>query len=105
MTALFHSAPDLLDEFKAFLPDTTDQPANGSSVGLTSTSTLPTGTKKKDSSSAVRKEDARTGPVKKGIPGVVEEKKKRAAPGMGERAKVSVSPLVYDRVLIRVVVW
>ncbi|KAI5481648.1 paired amphipathic helix protein Sin3a [Pseudohyphozyma bogoriensis] len=74
VTTLFHGAPDLLDEFKAFLPDTTDQSA-APAPGF--------GAQQK------KRGDKVTGTVKKPPPPapVVEEKKKRAAPGMGERAK------------------
>lgn len=74
VTALFHSAPDLLDEFKAFLPDTTDP-----NVVAAQQAQAAGAQKKKEAGKA-------NGSAKK--PAAGEEKKKRAAPGMGERAKV-----------------
>lgn len=73
VTALFHDAPDLLDEFKAFLPDTTD-----------SSAPAPISAPKKKANAAPSNRDSPS--LQKQKP-MVEEKKKRAAPGMGERAK------------------
>ncbi|KAM0754488.1 hypothetical protein T439DRAFT_296832 [Meredithblackwellia eburnea MCA 4105] len=88
VTALFHSAPDLLDEFKAFLPDTNDpnhaaaSTSNAASGGgqRKKTDAKSTGMVAAGSNSGAKKQQQQVQPV-------VEEKKKRAAPGMGERSK------------------
>ncbi|KAK4705607.1 paired amphipathic helix protein Sin3a, partial [Phenoliferia sp. Uapishka_3] len=79
VTELFQSAPDLLDEFKAFLPDTNDPNA----------AALAAQRRKADASGGIGgagKSSANMASTMKKGP-LIEEKKKRAAPGMGERAK------------------
>ncbi|BGP46609.1 hypothetical protein JCM10450v2_002456 [Rhodotorula kratochvilovae] len=78
VTELFKEAPDLLDEFKAFLPDTTGgadaapSPALGKkTIGGAKVGGYPAGP-------AAAKAGAAVGPP---------EKKKRAAPGTSEKAK------------------
>lgn len=97
MTALFHSAPDLLDEFKAFLPDTTDPNVVAAQQGAAAAAAK----QKKDLGGGVGVGGQAKAPLASGstiggaVQGVgqkkVEEKKKRAAPGMGERSKVRCS--------------
>lgn len=77
MTALFHGAPDLLDEFKAFLPDVNDG-AGQAALNRGNPNWKP----KKPAEEKSGRQASGSGKV------IVEEKKKRAAPGMGERAKV-----------------
>ncbi|GJN87300.1 hypothetical protein Rhopal_000248-T1 [Rhodotorula paludigena] len=82
VTALFKDAPDLLDEFKAFLPDTTGQDPNAQAGAAAS-------------AAAAKKPVAGKGPVGampgKGVSAAAvpppQEKKKRAAPGTSEKAK------------------
>lgn len=85
VTELFKDAPDLLDEFKAFLPDTSESGAQASGPSAA----LSAQQKRKDpapTAASKRYDDGRaTGPGKKPV---VEEKKKRAAPVVTERAKV-----------------
>ena len=81
MTALFHSAPDLLDEFKAFLPDTTDPQ-------VVAAQQAQQAAQQQAQQAQAKKPSSASGGQGKSVKGK-EEKKKRAAPGMGERAKVS----------------
>lgn len=99
VTALFHGAPDLLDEFKAFLPDTSDPQAQPAQQLQTQTAPLPSSGQKKKVSGAPGSGRTKLSTVGANgtvgsIPGGGEEKKKRAAPGMGERSKVSIFPLL-----------
>lgn len=80
VTTLFHTAPDLLDEFKQFLPDTSaDQPTAASASGQVSAGTAPVRTGgagvKRPASTPVKKDD---GSAKKPKPtkGKPEEKGK-----------------------------
>ncbi|BGP23232.1 paired amphipathic helix protein Sin3a [Rhodotorula toruloides] len=77
VTILFHKAPDLLEEFKAFLPDTSapENAAGASPAG-------PAGTKKDVGAKAGATMGGKG--VAAPVPG---EKKKRAAPGTSEKAK------------------
>ena len=85
VTTLFHSAPDLLDEFKAFLPDTSAEgQAAAAQAGYPPAPTPPAGQPPSVGGSAKKQPVA----VKALLGGKkVDDKKKRAAPGMGERAK------------------
>ncbi|GAA6009510.1 hypothetical protein JCM11491_003584 [Sporobolomyces phaffii] len=77
VTALFRDAPDLLDEFKAFLPDTSGETAQQQPPpSAASPAKQKTGMTKTLSQTAARK------PLDQGI-----EKKKRAAPGAGDKTK------------------
>ncbi|GAA5858256.1 hypothetical protein JCM1840_001116 [Sporobolomyces johnsonii] len=85
VTALFRDAPDLLDEFKAFLPDTTGEtgPPQPAPPAVPSPAL-----KKKDSGTAKAVSGAGMGTGRGKQPEQqVGEKKKRAAPGMGEKSK------------------
>ncbi|SCZ98892.1 BZ3500_MvSof-1268-A1-R1_Chr3-1g05689 [Microbotryum saponariae] len=96
VTALFHTAPDLLDEFKAFLPDTSEAGNAAVAPGGPAPPPVaqPTSKKSKDGSqqrsadAGSSREDGRSGlGSKKGA--FAEEKKKRAAAGgSGEKTKV-----------------
>ncbi|KAK4053505.1 hypothetical protein OIV83_001673 [Microbotryomycetes sp. JL201] len=84
VTELFRDAPDLLDEFKAFLPDTSE---SGQQQQLQQQQQSTAQQKRKDPAPAKRYETTAT--QKKPA---AEEKKKRAAPGMaGERVKTKKS--------------
>ncbi|GAA6061549.1 hypothetical protein JCM10212_001081, partial [Sporobolomyces blumeae] len=88
VTALFRDAPDLLDEFKAFLPDTSGE----ASQPQPQTAPSPVAKQKgilgpKPTASTSRK------PSEPGVP----EKKKRAAPGMGEKSKAKRAKVAHQQ--------
>ncbi|GAA5916036.1 uncharacterized protein JCM6883_001977 [Sporobolomyces salmoneus] len=86
VTALFRDAPDLLDEFKAFLPDTSGETAQPPAP---STSASPT--KQKTGMNKTLSQTARK-PMDQGV-----EKKKRAAPGMGEKSKAKRTKVAHSQ--------
>lgn len=86
VTALFRDAPDLLDEFKAFLPDTSGETAQAPAP---STSASPQ--KPKAGANKVMTQTAR-----KNLD-VGAEKKKRAAPGMGEKSKAKRTKVAHSQ--------
>lgn len=88
VTALFRDAPDLLDEFKAFLPDTSGETAQQPPPAVASPTKQKTQMSKTLSQTAARK------PLEQG--GVV-EKKKRAAPGMGEKTKAKRTKVAHSQ--------
>ncbi|KAK4050893.1 hypothetical protein OIO90_004869 [Microbotryomycetes sp. JL221] len=84
VTELFRDAPDLLDEFKAFLPDTSEAAQQQQQQQQQQTLTQQ---KRKEVAQAAPKryeEPRMVAPTQKKQP--AEEKKKRAAPAVGERA-------------------
>ncbi|SCV74211.1 BQ2448_6643 [Microbotryum intermedium] len=95
VTALFHTAPDLLDEFKAFLPDTSEAGTAAVAPGGPALPPVaqPNPKKSKDGSqhrsadAGSSREDGRPGLGSKKA-AFAEEKKKRAAAGPGEKTKV-----------------
>lgn len=87
VTALFRDAPDLLDEFKAFLPDTSGEASQPPPPSASASPSKPkTGMGKTLSQTAARK------PLDQGV-----EKKKRAAPGMGEKSKAKRTKVAHSQ--------
>jgi len=85
VTALFRDAPDLLDEFKAFLPDTSGETAQQPPPAAVSP------TKQKSNMGKPLASTSRK-PTEQGL-----EKKKRAAPGMGEKSKAKRAKVAHQQ--------
>ncbi|GAA5907361.1 hypothetical protein JCM6882_002816 [Rhodosporidiobolus microsporus] len=96
VTALFRDAPDLLDEFKAFLPDTS------ADAGAAAPSPAAARQKAAGGPATGQKPGAAKPGIGLGVgggplPGQAPEKKKRAAPGTSEKAKAKRAKMAHQQ--------